>query len=85
MVVSHKGRIMYATAALASLLGFPSKQLTSMDLQSIIPAPYSQLHTGFLKVQRKFCCCFQGLVFVQVYAAMQGGCHCAPLQPSSTH
>ncbi|GBF92718.1 hypothetical protein Rsub_05087, partial [Raphidocelis subcapitata] len=49
MVVSHKGHIMYATSALASLLGFPAKQLTCMDLQALMPAPYSQLHAGFLK------------------------------------
>lgn len=51
MVVNHKGRLVYATSALGALLGFPVKALVAMDLQAIIPPPYSQLHTGFLKVR----------------------------------
>jgi len=50
MVLDHRGRIVYATAALGALLGFSSKQLATMDLQAIVPPPYAQLHTGFLKV-----------------------------------
>ena len=50
MVISHKGKIAYATNALGTMLGIPTKQLMAMDLQAILPAPYSQLHGSFLKV-----------------------------------
>lgn len=64
MVVNHRGRIVYATNALGAMLGIPAKQLTSLDLQAIVPPPYAQLHTGFLKV---------GL------GSTKQGCHSLPL------
>lgn len=49
MVVDHKGRLVYASSALGALLGIPHKALAAMDLQSLIPPPYSQMHGSFLK------------------------------------
>ena len=49
MVVNHKGRLCYATTALAQLLGYPLKTLCAMDMASLVPPPYAQLHAGFLK------------------------------------
>lgn len=57
MVVNQKGRIVYATSALGSMLGLPARQLATMDLQSMVPPPYAQLHTGFLKVCTCTCLC----------------------------
>ena len=51
MVVDHRGRIAFATTQLASMLGWPQKTLTTMEVASIIPQPYSQLHAGFMKVR----------------------------------
>jgi hypothetical protein len=53
MVVDHKGRITHATTGLAALLGFPLRQLVGMDVASLIPPPYSQLHAGFYKVRER--------------------------------
>jgi len=50
MVVDHKGRIAYATTQLGAMLGYTAKQLAAMDLQSVVPPPYSQMHAGFMKV-----------------------------------
>lgn len=51
MVVDRRGRIPFATTQLASLLGFPLRSLINMELANLIPAPYGQLHAGFLKVR----------------------------------
>lgn len=51
MVVDHRGRIPFATNQLASLLGYPLRTLTNMELANLIPAPYGQLHANFLKVR----------------------------------
>ncbi|KAI8474715.1 MAG: hypothetical protein J3K34DRAFT_518018 [Monoraphidium minutum] len=49
MVVSHRGRIVYTTGALGAMLGIPAKQLATMDLQAIVPPPFSQLHANYFK------------------------------------
>jgi hypothetical protein len=33
------------------MLGFSARQVASMDLASLIPPPYSQMHAGFMKVR----------------------------------
>jgi hypothetical protein len=50
MVVDHKGRIAHATSQLGALLGYPLATLQGMTLQQLVPPPYAQLHTGWMKV-----------------------------------
>jgi hypothetical protein len=51
MVVDHKGRIAHATSQLGTLLGYPLATLQGMTLSQIVPPPYAQLHTGWMKVR----------------------------------
>lgn len=51
MLVNNRGHICYANAQLSAMLKYPRKTLTKMDLQAIIPAPYAQLHKGWMKVR----------------------------------
>jgi hypothetical protein len=50
LVTSQKGAIVYATSPLAKMLGYPVKTLTTMQVRSLMPQPYSDLHVGWLKV-----------------------------------
>ncbi|KIY97575.1 hypothetical protein MNEG_10388 [Monoraphidium neglectum] len=49
MVIDKKGRIQYATSALARMLGYPTAQLSMLELSAIVPPPYGQLHPGYMK------------------------------------
>jgi transcriptional regulator with PAS, ATPase and Fis domain len=51
MVVDQKGKIVHATKELGSLLGYNTRDLIKMDLTSLMPAPISHLHTGWIKVR----------------------------------
>eukprot|EP00882_Tetradesmus_deserticola_P031440 GHRQ01035550.1.p2 GENE.GHRQ01035550.1~~GHRQ01035550.1.p2 ORF type:complete len:113 (+),score=55.54 GHRQ01035550.1:50-388(+) len=51
LVTDAKGRICFATSQLAGMLGYNAKVLTDgMNLAGLLPLPYSQLHSGFMKV-----------------------------------
>ena len=50
MVTDHKGRITFATTSLAVSLGYSVKQMKKMDLNKLMPQPFSELHTAWLKV-----------------------------------
>jgi hypothetical protein len=54
LVTDGKGGIQFATSQLAGLLGYSSaKVLTDgMNLAGLLLLPYSQLHSGFMKVRR---------------------------------
>lgn len=47
MVVNRKGQLMYATQHLALMLGY--KQLDKLQLSDLLPAPFAQLHPGWMK------------------------------------
>jgi hypothetical protein len=59
LVTDGKGRINFATSQLAGLLGYSSaKVLTDgMNLAGLLPLPYSQLHSGFMKVRARRTAC----------------------------
>ncbi|GBF95600.1 hypothetical protein Rsub_08582 [Raphidocelis subcapitata] len=48
-VVDHKGRVTFATKLMAELLGYAPRAMFGLELASLIPPPYGQLHPGFLK------------------------------------
>lgn len=50
MVLDHKGRVLHATAKLASLLGHPMSKLTKMELNNLLPQPICQMHGAWFKV-----------------------------------
>jgi hypothetical protein len=51
LVTDAKGRIHFATSQLAGMIGYSPKVLTDgMNLAGLLPLPYSQLHSGFMKV-----------------------------------
>jgi hypothetical protein len=51
LVTDAKGRIHFATSQLGAVLGYSAKALTNgMNLAGLLPLPYSQLHSGFMKV-----------------------------------
>jgi PAS domain-containing protein len=52
MVVDHKGRICYANSQLSSMLGYNAKVLSTLELNAIIPLPFAQMHTNWIKVRR---------------------------------
>eukprot|EP00883_Tetradesmus_obliquus_P002715 jgi/Sobl393_1/12921/SZX78204.1 len=50
LVTDAKGRIHFATSQLGGMIGYSSKALTDgMSLAGLLPLPYSQLHSGFMK------------------------------------
>lgn len=52
LVTDAKGRIHFVTSQLASMVGYSVKVLTDgMNLAGLLPPPYSQLHSGFMKVR----------------------------------
>jgi len=51
MVTDHKGRITFATTALATALGYSVKQMKKMDLNKLMPQPFSELHAAWLKAR----------------------------------
>ena len=51
MVTDHKGRITFATTSLAVSLGYSVKQMKKMDLNKLMPQPFSELHAAWLKAR----------------------------------
>jgi PAS domain S-box-containing protein len=51
MVTDHKGRITFATTSLAVSLGCSVKQMKKMDLNKLMPQPFSELHAAWLKAR----------------------------------
>lgn len=53
MVTDAKGRIGFATSNLATMLGYNVRSLSDggMNLNALLPLPYSQLHAGYMKVR----------------------------------
>lgn len=50
MVVDYKGRITFANAPLAALLGYKLPQLKTKELAALLAPPYDVLHSKWLKV-----------------------------------
>lgn len=50
MVDTH-GRIEFTTGDLANMLGYPVKQMAGMRMDALLPAPFSAMHTKWLKSQ----------------------------------
>jgi hypothetical protein len=50
MVVDHKGRLLHATAKLATLLGQSVSNLVKMELSTLLPQPICQMHGAWFKV-----------------------------------
>jgi hypothetical protein len=50
MVVDHKGRLLHATAKLATLLGQSVSNLSKMELNALLPQPICQMHGAWFKV-----------------------------------
>lgn len=46
----ERGKISYASSAVADMLGYPAKTLIRMDMTSLIQEPYDTLHAKWLKV-----------------------------------
>lgn len=44
LVLDHKFNITYATADLAAMLGYTTKQMTHLSLEDILPSPFGPLH-----------------------------------------
>lgn len=59
MVLDHKGRVLHATAKLASLLGHPMAKLTKMELNNLLPQPICQMHGAWFKVSVVVPCVFE--------------------------
>lgn len=51
MATDTKGRILFASAQLAAMIGYSVKALTTgVNLNTLLPPPYAQLHSSFMKV-----------------------------------
>lgn len=51
MATDTKGRIQFATSQMAEMLGYSVKTMTTgMNINSLLPPPYAQLHSSFMKV-----------------------------------
>jgi hypothetical protein len=61
MVTDAKGRITFANSQLATLLGYNARTLTDgMNMSSLLPPPYAQIHGSFMKVGVGSCVCWGG-------------------------
>lgn len=55
LVTDAKGRIQFANTELGQIVGYRPQTLTEgMNLSALLPPPYAQLHTTFMKVRREF-------------------------------
>lgn len=50
MALNQKGRLVYVTDRLAGMLGYPPSALVKMDLNALLPPPFSQIHGSWFKV-----------------------------------
>lgn len=51
---TSRGRVIYATTALASLLGFEAKSLIGSDFGKLMAQPFAQLHGKWIKVRQSY-------------------------------
>lgn len=51
LVTDAKGRIGFANSQLGAMLGYAPRTLTDgMNMSALLPPPYAQIHSGFMKV-----------------------------------
>jgi hypothetical protein len=50
LVLDHKVRVVYVTDKLATMLGYPVASLLKMELGTLLPQPYCQMHGTWFKV-----------------------------------
>lgn len=50
MAIDHRGRVVYATEKLSCMLGYPRSSLLKMDMNNLMPPPYSQMHGAWFRV-----------------------------------
>lgn len=55
LAADHKGRLVYANTCVASMLGYKLAALKARDFSSLLPPPYSVMHTKFIKVTGRAC------------------------------
>jgi PAS domain-containing protein len=56
LVLDHKGRLVYATDKLATMLGYPVASLLKMELGALLPQPTCQMHGTWFKVRCRPTC-----------------------------
>lgn len=65
MVTNRKGNLVYANSDIANMLGYTSKQLAKQSLMALIPQPYAEMHSTWLKdmpLKVPPCSCRSGVV-----------------------
>lgn len=51
MALDYKGRLVYATDKLSTMLGYPAANLMKMELNALLPPPYCQMHGAWFRVR----------------------------------
>jgi hypothetical protein len=49
----HKGRCLYASTPLASMLGYKLSVLGTKEISQLLPQPYGRLHMKWITVRRE--------------------------------
>jgi PAS domain S-box-containing protein len=51
LVTDSGGRIVFATSAMAGILGYEAEQLVGSDMSKLMSPPFSHLHGSWMKVR----------------------------------
>jgi hypothetical protein len=55
LVSTEAGKFVFASAAVADLLGYQAEQLIDMDIAQLMPPPFNQLHSTWVQVRTTLC------------------------------